>query len=198
MRKKVYSDRKGRPEKIEKKNSKILDFLGMVLYCAVVVVIMFFVIKYVGQRTVVIGHSMETTLQDGDNLITDKITYRFKNPKRFDIIVFPYEENGKQLLIKRIIGMPGETVQIKDGYVYINNHKLSEHFCDEKINDPGEAANPIHLGEGEYFVLGDNRNNSKDSRFASVGNIKREEITGRAWIRLFPFDKIQLLKNTNE
>ncbi len=199
MKKKVYSDRKGRPKKINKGKSKILDFLGMVVYCAVVVVIMFLVIKYIGQRTVVIGHSMETTLQDGDNLITDKLTYRFKDPQRFDIIVFPYEEDGKkQLLIKRIIGMPGETVQIKDGYVYINNHKLDENFCEETINDPGEAAEPIYLDEDEYFVLGDNRNNSKDSRYASVGNIKRSDITGRAWIRLFPFDKIQLLKNTND
>ncbi len=199
MKKKVYSDRKGRPHKIDKKNSKIVDFLGMLLYCAVVVVIMVFVIKYIGQRTVVIGHSMETTLSDGDNLITDKLTYRFRDPQRFDIIVFPYEENGRQqLLIKRIIGLPGETVQIKDGMVYINDYRLDENFCAEKIEDPGEAAQPITLGEGEYFVLGDNRNNSKDSRSASVGNISREEITGRAWIRLYPFDKIALLKNTND
>lgn len=198
MRKKVYSDRKGRPDKIDKKSSKVLDFLGMLLYCGIVVAIMFFVIKYVGQRTVVIGHSMETTLQDGDNLITDKITYRFQDPKRFEIIVFPYEENGKkQLLIKRIIGMPGEKVQIIDGYVYINDHKLEEHFCDELITDPGVAEDPVRLGDHEYFVLGDNRNNSKDSRFESVGNIDRSEITGRAWIRLYPFDKIQLLKNKN-
>ena len=156
---------------------------------------MFLVIKFVGQRTIVIGDSMNPTLQDGENLITDKITYRFKEPKRFDIIVFPYKDNTSKLLIKRIIGMPGETVQIENGRVYINGHELNEDYGNAVMNDGGIAANAITLGEDEYFVLGDNRNNSQDSRFASVGNVPRSDIIGRAWLRIWPLDEVTLLKH---
>ena len=138
---------------------------------------------------------MNPTLQDGENLITDKITYRFKEPKRFDIIVFPYKDNTSKLLIKRIIGMPGETVQIENGRVYINGHELNEDYGNAVMNDGGIAANAITLGEDEYFVLGDNRNNSQDSRFASVGNVHRSDIIGRAWLRIWPLDEVTLLKH---
>ena len=152
-------------------------------------------IKFVGQRTIVIGDSMNPTLEDGENLITDKITYRFKEPKRFDIIVFPQKANTSKLLIKRIIGMPGETVEIKDGRVYINGYELNETYGNEVMKDGGLAANAITLGPNEYFVLGDNRNNSQDSRFASVGNIQRSDIIGRAWLRIWPLDRVTLLKH---
>ena len=193
MGKKIYSDEKEKPEKIE--SNKIKDVLDLVLYCVVVIAIMFLVIKYVGQRTVVIGDSMETTLQDGDNLITDKLTYHFVEPKRFDIVVFPFKENKNQLLIKRIIGMPGETVQIIEGKVYINGYELNENYGNAIIESAGLASEPITLGEDEYFVLGDNRNNSQDSRFESVGNIKRSDLIGRAWVRIWPLNEISLLKH---
>ena len=164
MSRKVYSNKKTKPEKIE--TDKVKDIIGMVVYFLIVVAVMVFVVKFIGQRTVVIGDSMQTTLSDGDNLITDKITYRFKDPKRFDIVVFPFKENTSKLLIKRIIGMPGETVQIKNGKVYINGYELQENYGNEIMNDAGIASEPILLGEDEYFVLGDNRNNSQDSRFS--------------------------------
>ena len=193
MSKKVYSDKQAKPEKIEQ--SKMKEIIGLVIYCMIVVAIMFFVIKFVGQRTIVIGDSMNPTLHENENLITDKITYRFKEPKRFDIIVFPYKDNTSKLLIKRIIGMPGETVQIKNGCVYINDHELNENYGNAIMNDGGVADNAIILGEDEYFVLGDNRNNSQDSRFASVGNVHRSDIIGRAWLRIWPLDKVDLLKH---
>lgn len=193
MSKKVYSDRKTKPEKIEQ--SKAKEIIGLIIYCIIVVAIMFCVIKFVGQRTIVIGDSMNPTLEDGENLITDKITYRFKDPKRFDIIVFPQKANTSKLLIKRIIGMPGETVEIKDGRVYINGYELNETYGNEAMNDGGLASDAITLGPDEYFVLGDNRNNSQDSRFASVGNIQRSDIIGRAWVRIWPLDKVTLLKH---
>ena len=193
MSKKVYSDKKTKPEKIEQ--SKMKEIIGLVIYCIIVVAIMFFVIKFIGQRTIVIGDSMNPTLHEDENLITDKITYRFKEPKRFDIIVFQYKDNTSKLLIKRIIGMPGETVQIKNGRVYINDHELNENYGNAIMNDGGVAANAIILGEDEYFVLGDNRNNSQDSRFASVGNVHRSDIIGRAWLRIWPLDKVALLKH---
>ena len=141
------------------------------------------------------GHSMEPTLQDSDNLITDKITYRFRDPKRFDIIVFPFKDNRATLLIKRIVGMPGETVQVIDGNVYVNGYVLEDNYGNAVMTDPGLAADPVVLKEDEYFVLGDNRNNSTDSRFESVGNIHRSEIIGRAWLRVWPLNKLSLLKH---
>lgn len=139
---------------------------------------------------------MEPRLSNEDNLIVDKITYRFKNPERFDIIVFPFQYDKNTFYIKRIIGLPGETVYIDyDGNIYINDELLVEGYGKEVIEDPGLAYTPITLGEDEYFVLGDNRNNSSDSRDPSVGNIKREDIIGRAWIRILPFDKIGFIKH---
>ena len=193
MGEKIYSNKTEEPPKIKSNNIK--DILCLVLYCVIVIAIMFFVIKYVGQRTVVIGESMENTLQDGDNLITDKLTYRFMEPKRFDIVVFPFKDNKNQLLIKRIIGLPGETVQIMNGKVYINGYELNENYGNAIIESAGLAENPIVLGEDEYFVLGDNRNNSQDSRFESVGNIHRSDLIGRAWIRIWPLNEISLLKH---
>jgi len=139
---------------------------------------------------------METTLSDGDNLLVDKITYRFSEPKRFDIIVFPFQYDTDTYYIKRIIGMPGETVQIDyDGNIYINGSLLEESYGREVIQNPGRAAEPITLGEDEYFVMGDNRNNSSDSRDPSVGNIHRKDIIGRAWVRIWPFSKFGVLKH---
>lgn len=177
------------------KTNKYKEFIGLISYCLVVVCLMFFLIKYVGQRTVVIGDSMETTLQDGDNLITDKLTYRFSDPKRFDIVVFPYKDNTSQLLIKRIIGLPNETIQIIGGKIYVDGSELIEEYGKEIIESAGLAADPITLGPDEYFVLGDNRNNSQDSRFASVGNIHRSDLIGRAWVRIWPLNGISLLKH---
>ena len=141
------------------------------------------------------GHSMETTLSDGDNLIVDKISYRFRDPERFEIIVFPFQYEEHTYYIKRIIGLPGETVQVIDGYVYINGEMLDENYGLEVMDDPGIAAEPIILGEDEYFVLGDNRNHSSDSRDPSVGVLHRDDIMGRAWIRIWPFDKFGVIKH---
>ena len=193
MRKKIYSDKDKKPEKIEQNKAK--EIAGLVIYCLIVIAAMFLIIKYVGQRTVVMGHSMEPTLQDSDNLITDKITYRFRDPKRFDIIVFPFKDNRATLLIKRIVGMPGETVQVIDGNVYVNGYVLEDNYGNAVMTDPGLAADPVVLKEDEYFVLGDNRNNSTDSRFESVGNIHRSEIIGRAWLRVWHLNKLSLLKH---
>ena len=147
-----------------------------------------------GQRTQVIGSSMETTLSDGDNLIVDKISYRFGEPRRYDIIVFPYQYDKSTFYIKRIIGMPGETVYIDPrGTIYINGEALQESYGREIIQSAGLAEEEITLGEDEYFVLGDNRNNSSDSRDPNVGNIHKEDILGKAWIRIWPLSKMEVL-----
>lgn len=172
------------------------EILSTSVYLLVVLLITYLIVQYVGQRTEVVGSSMESTLSDGDNLIVDKISYRFKEPERFDIIVFPFKYEESTYYIKRIIGMPGETVSIdEEGVIYINGEELTEYYGREVIQDPGSAREEIVLKEDEYFVLGDNRNNSTDSRQPSVGNIQRKDILGRAWIRIWPLHKFELLKH---
>ena len=178
-------------------NGKEKDFIkevgSWILYILFIIGVTYLIITFVGQRTKVDGSSMETTLSDGDNLIVEKISYRFHDPERYDIIVFPYRYAEKTYYIKRIIGMPGEKVQIIDGEVYINDKLLGEHYGTEVMANPGIAAQPIVLGEDEYFVLGDNRNHSSDSRDPSVGILKRKDLIGRAWVRIFPFNKMEVI-----
>ena len=180
---------------IEKSRGIAGEILSFLLYVVVVVGITFLIIHYVGQRTYVSGSSMENTLSDGDNLIVDKITYRFSDPKRYDIIVFPYQYEENTYFIKRIIGLPGETVQIVDGIIYIDGEALQESYGREVMKNSGLAADPVTLGEDEYFVLGDNRNDSTDSRDPSVGKIPRDRIIGRAWVRIWPLSKIGILRH---
>lgn len=170
------------------------DAIELVIYFLIVLGISVFIVLFVGQRTIVEGTSMNPTLNDKDNLIVDKITYRFNDPQRFDVIVFPYQHKKHTYYIKRIIGLPGETVLIdRDGNIYINDQILNEDYGNEVILDPGRAEEKIVLGEDEYFVLGDNRNNSSDSRDYMVGNIKRKDFIGRAWLRIFPFKDFGLV-----
>ena len=180
-------------EKSEAKNSFFKELLGWVLYIGIIIGLTYFIVTYVGQRTMVSGDSMENALQDGDNLIVDKISYRFREPERFEIIVFPYRYAENTYYIKRIIGLPEETIQIIDGYVYIDGERLEENYGLERMDSAGIAADPIVLDKDEYFVLGDNRNNSSDSRVSSVGILKREELIGRAWVRIWPLNKIGVI-----
>lgn len=172
------------------------EILSTSLYILGVLCITYLVIHFVGQRTQVQGSSMEPKLSSEDNLIVDKISYRFHDPERFDIIVFPFQYEDNTYYIKRIIGLPGETVQIDlEGNILIDGEILEENYGKEVIQSPGRAYEPITLGEDEYFVMGDNRNNSTDSRDPSVGNIKREDIIGRAWLRILPLDKFGFIKH---
>lgn len=163
---------------------EVISWVSMIIW---VVVLTFLIITFVGQRTVVDGRSMNDTLNDRDSLIVEKLSYRFGKPDRFDVIVFPPQGDPSAHYIKRIIGLPGETVQIdEEGNIYIDGEVLEEHYGKEVIEFAGRAASPIKLGEDEYFVLGDNRNNSTDSRFDKVGNVKKSTITGKAIFRIWP------------
>ena len=174
--------------------SVLKEILSTSLYLLSVLIVTYLIITFVGQRTEVNGSSMESTLQHGDNLIVDKISYRFSDPKRFDIVVFPFQYEEDTYYIKRIIGLPGEIVQIDtDGVIYINGEVLHESYGLEVIKDPGRAIEPITLGEDEYFVMGDNRNNSSDSRASDVGLIHRKDLIGRAWIRVWPLSQIGVI-----
>ena len=179
-------------------NRIMRELLNTAIYLLCVLGAVWLVITFVGQRTEVEGASMENTLHNGDNLIVDKLSYRFHDPERFDIIVFPFQFQDNTYYIKRIIGLPGETVQIMDdGSVYINGEKLEENYGMEVIKPEtiGRAAEPIELGDDEYFVMGDNRNNSSDSRTDMVGNITRENIIGKAWLRIWPVSDFGVLQH---
>ena len=179
-----------------KRGKAVRESVSFILYLIVIVVLTFLMIRYVGQRTRVDGSSMENTLTNGDNLIVDKISYRFHDPERYDIIIFPYKYEEDTYYIKRIIGLPGEHVRIDDsGNIYINGKVLKESYGREVIQDPGIARDEITLGEGEYFVLGDNRNNSSDSRDPSVGIIQQKDIIGRAWLQIYPFDEFGFIRH---
>ena len=189
---KVFLDEEDPDERPRSLLREIISFAGYVVF---VVLFTYIIVTYVGQRTEVVGSSMYPTLHDGDNLLVDKISYRFTDIERFDIIVFEYQHEENVYYIKRIIGLPGETVQITDGNIYINGELLEEDYGYEVMESDGLAAEPVTLGENEYFVLGDNRNDSTDSRDPRVGNITRDIIVGKAFVRIYPFDAIGFLKH---
>ncbi len=191
--KRRYKGRKKRKEKVN--IVRELYYLG--IYIGVVIIVCFLIITFIGERTTVVGDSMIPTLQDGDNLWIDKISYRFSDPKRFDIVIFPPRNNSDKIYIKRVIGLPGETVQIdEDGNILIDGRILVEDYGYERIEPDkrGIASSPITLGKDEYFVLGDNRNNSEDSRRSIVGNVRKKEIIGKAVFRLSPLSKFGKIK----
>ena len=177
-------------------NRIMRELLNTAIYLLCVLGAVWLVITFVGQRTEVEGASMENTLHNGDNLIVDKLSYRFHDPERFDIIVFPFQVQDNTYYIERIIGLPGETVQImEDGSIYINGEKLEESYGREVIQPEtiGRAAEPIVLGEDEYFVMGDNRNNSEDSRFKDVGFVNLSLIKGKASVIFWPVSQARSL-----
>ncbi len=176
---------------------------------AMVVCLSFLLATYMLGKTTVVGHSMEPTLYNDDNVLIDKVSYCFKEPQRYDVIIFePNIANVSKYYVKRIIGLPGETVQIIDGVVYIDGEPLEDDIIysfkltdengdeiePEKIYNAGLASEPVELGYDEYFVLGDNRNNSEDSRFANVGNVKYSSIIGKIWAISSPFGRMGIIE----
>lgn len=167
------------------------EVASLCFYLAIILGCTYLLVHYAVQRTQVEGSSMQMTLYDGDQVLVDKLSYRFREPQRFDIIAFPYRYEQDTYYVKRIIGLPGEKVRIDaQGTIFINEEALDEHYGTEPISQPGFALTPKILDEDEYFVLGDNRNDSVDSRFASVGYVRRSEIIGRVFFRIYPFPSI--------
>lgn len=152
---------------------------------ALAVLIAFVFVYLVGLKTSVIGASMEPCLYNGQSVLINKFSYSFRSPKRGDVIVFlPNGNENTHYYIKRVIGLPGETISISEGRIYLDGYFYEEDDSYDTIEDGGIAEKGITLGEEEYFVLGDNRNNSEDSRSANVGAVKEETIAGKAWFKL--------------
>ena len=178
-------------KKPSKYKKYIKSFFLWIIEIVIVIFAAYFIIEYAVEKTSMIGISMNTTLNDGDKIIINKVAYLRKYPKRYDVIVFNQNKSGHGYYnIKRVIGLPGETIEIVNGYVYINGEKLEEEIEVEPMNIAGLAKEEIVLEENEFFVLGDNRNSSEDSRFANVGIVVKNDIIGKAWLRLSPFSII--------
>ncbi len=177
-----------RAERLEKRKKFFFRFFAWIIALGGAVLLAWAITTYALEKTNMVGDSMESTLSSGDTILINKLLYRIREPERFDVIVF--KKDGKEhsyYSIKRIIGLPGETLVIKDGKVLINGEPLDEEVIVEDMILEGLAAEEITLDEDEYFVLGDNRNDSQDSRYFNVGNVVREEIIGKAWLRTNKF-----------
>lgn len=178
--------------RIEEKNY-FITVIKIITDIAVVLGAALFLFTYLGDTAVMTGYSMEKTLTNNDVVLVDKLTYRLSKIKRFDIVVFDVGD-GRGEYIKRVIGMPGEKVLIKNGKIYIDGDVLEEPFESDPILMAGTAEKTVILGDDEYFVLGDNRNNSEDSRFETIGNVKRDNIIGRAWFEITSLNDFGLIK----
>lgn len=189
----------------EEKKKKIWSIVKEVsVYAAIIVTGVFLIPNYVMAKNVINGESMENTLYNEEQILTEMVSYRLGEPKRFDIIVFYHffdkkntnksDKDAYEFYVKRIIGLPGERVRIEGNTIYINGEPLEEHYGKDSINNSGRAEEEITLGEDEYFVLGDNREVSIDSRSSSVGNVKKDWILGKVCARIYPFDKIGSVK----
>lgn len=171
-----------RKEKIKPGTWK--EIFSYVFWIFTVSLAAFVLVMLFGMRTSVIGVSMEPTLYNSQEIFINKISYLVFAPGRGDIVVFrPNGNENAHYYVKRVIGLPGETLQIRNGQIYIDGELLEEYQFN-KIETAGLAENPYLLGEDEFFVLGDNRNNSEDSRSGNIGAVHRDDIVGRAWFCL--------------
>ena len=171
------------------------EIFSWIIEIAIVLMMAFVLVYFIGMRTSVVGQSMSETLENGDQILVNRFMYKVIGPKANDVIVFLPNGNEKShYYVKRVIGVPGDTVQIKDGRIYVNGTEFTEKVDVASIEDAGLAADAVTLGDVEYFVLGDNRNNSEDSRYANIGNIKREYIIGKAWFVISTGDRFGFIK----
>lgn len=183
-----------------KLNDRVKSIIKVGSFVMVIVAIMVVIITFFYAPMRIDGNSMKPALSDGDIVIIDKISYVFNEPERFDLVAFKYRYDYSQRYIKRIIGMPGETIYIKDNIIYILNDDtgqyevLKEYYGYFSGTAQLTDCEPVTLKDDEYFVLGDNRYDSDDSRSGGVGAVKRETIIGKACFRVLPFNGIGSLK----
>lgn len=160
----------------------------------ITLLIAFTLVYFVGLRTSVVGQSMAETLNGGDEILVNRFIYKVTNPKANDIIVFLPNGNEKShYYVKRVAAVPGDTVLIEDGILYVNGVEFEDEISAPSIEEAGLASEEITLASDEFFVLGDSRNNSEDSRYANIGNIKKEHIIGKVWFRVAPWGDMGFL-----
>lgn len=175
-------------QKIRKSLRWIFELVVTLVFGALAAILMF-------QTVTMQESSMEPTLEVGDRFFMNQAVYKFSSPQRGDIIVFRTNASDNAALhIRRVIGLPGETIQIRDGVIYIDGEVYDEAADYPDIINAGLAENGVSLKSNEYFVLGDNRNNSEDSRYSDIGTVKKRYIVGKLWFTCSPKDKIGFLK----
>ncbi len=161
---------------------RIAYFVTFAIELVVTIALAYFCVFSFGKQVECANVSMDSTISSGDSLLVNTLSYKFVSPKSGDIVAFkPAKNVNASYSIKRIVAVPGDTVLIKNGKLYVNDEQFNSLIADSKITDPGIAAVPLTLSEEEYFVLGDNRDESEDSRYETIGNIKKEDILGRIW-----------------
>ncbi|MDE5864701.1 MAG: signal peptidase I [Lachnospiraceae bacterium] len=183
----------------DRKEFDVKDFLSEVgqwaISILIVIILAYSIVTFGVQSVTVIGRSMNPALDNQDVVLLNKSAYTFSSPERYDIIAFKLkEETDGYFNIKRIIGLPGEKIQIKNGHVFINGSALTDLPFEDLIMTEGLAIEEVSLGEGEYFVMGDNCNNSEDSRYVNIGNISAKEISGRVFFRISPKNEFGVVK----
>lgn len=175
-------------EKVRRSMRWVFEIVVTLVFAAVVAIMMF-------QTVTMQESSMEPTISVGDRFFINRAVYHFSSPQRGDLIVFRTNASDDAALhIRRVIALPGETVQITDGRILINGENYKEGKDFPAISNPGLAASPVTLESGEYFVLGDNRNNSEDSRYADIGLVNKRYIAGKIWFTCAPFEKLGFMK----
>lgn len=177
----------------------VREIIIWVVEILAVIALSYVIVAFGLVRISMIGDSMSPTLNDNEAIIVNKMIYRFSNPKRNDVVVF--KQNGNEhsyYNVKRVIGLPGETVLIKEGKIFINGEMLKEEYTFDEISNGGLAKEAITLDSKEYFVLGDNRNASEDSRYANIGMVIKGDIVGKAWFRVKPFDLVSKINVQSE
>lgn len=175
-------------------NTKLLTVCKWIADLLIVILLAYTLTLFLCDRTTISGNSMQPAIENEDTVLLNRIACSFHGPKRYSIIAFhPNGVKTSKIYVKRVIGLPGETIQIHDGKVYINGSVLEDDVSEDDILTAGLAAGELTLGENEYFVLGDNRNNSEDSRFANVGVVKKDDIVGSVWFIASPMKRMRLL-----
>ena len=173
----------------------IQDIIVWVFQITVVCVLAFGLVWYFGHKVSTIGDSMNPQLENGDITLINRLVYDVRKPKRGEIIAFkPNGNENSHYYIKRVIGLPGETIEYMEGELWVDGEKLEEDYETTEIVELGLLEDEIVLEEDEYFVLGDDRENSEDSRMANIGNVKREEIAGRVWFVVSPMKHFGFVK----
>ena len=183
-------------QKKKKISASVMKEIWNVIFITIACWMLAFVLMFCfGMRTTVIGVSMEPSLYNGQHILVNRFVYKLSSPKNGDIVVFlPNGNSNTHYYVKRVIALPGDTVQIKNGTVYVNGKVFDEKIEAASIEHAELAEDEIEVGEDEFFVLGDNRNNSEDSRYANIGNVKKEYIVGKAWFIVSPLKDFGFVK----